>query len=415
MRVIEPYQLQARKVKQKRGRLVRLSLILFCFILITTAGYTVWVYQQPLPLLTPTQIRLDVPIQQVALPWPAYGQAAIGTLDSGLLKSTANQRPMPMASVAKTMVAIATLRKYPLQKGQQGSIFTITADDIEAYQNYYALNGSVLPVVEGEQLTQYQALQALLIPSANNIADLLAVWAFGSMQGYLQYANDLAQKLGMKQTRFDDASGFSAQTVSTADDLIILGQEALQNSVIAEIANQRQATLPVAGKVMNVNTLLGQRQITGIKTGNTDEAGGCYLFSANYLFAGGQNITLIGAVMGAPSLGAAMRDSLPLIDATVQGFGDIPVAKATQKVGSYSLPWAGTATATVQKDLSVFGWKETAFIPFVELQSITAPKDKQSVVGSVGVNTAAGKITVPVVLDTAIVPPNWRWRLTRDN
>ena len=111
------------------------------------------------------------------------------------------------------------------------------------YDNYASQDGSVVVVSEGEQISEYQALQAMLLPSANNMADTLAVWAYGSMDNYLAYANNLATSLSLKQTHLADASGFSAQTVSSASDLVELAQTAMNDPVLTQIVSQRQADI----------------------------------------------------------------------------------------------------------------------------------------------------------------------------
>ncbi len=100
-------------------------------------------------------------------------------------------------------------------------------------------------------------------------------------------------------------------------DLVKLAEIAINHPVISEIVKQEQADLPVAGTVYNVNNLLGKHGVIGIKTGNTDEAGGCYLFSARRKIDATHEITVVGAIMGAPARDKALNDSLPLLDETI--------------------------------------------------------------------------------------------------
>jgi D-alanyl-D-alanine carboxypeptidase (penicillin-binding protein 5/6) len=178
------------------------------------------------------------------------------------------------------MTAYSVLKQKPLKPGQQGPIISISDQDVLTYNDYYSKGGSVAKVVPGEKISEYQALQALMLPSANNFADTLAIWAFGSMDKYILYANNQAKTLGLKDTHISDASGFSPQTLSSARDLVLLGQAAIKDPALAEIANQQQANVPEAGTVHNVNWLLGTDNVNGIKTGNTEEAMGCFLFSS---------------------------------------------------------------------------------------------------------------------------------------
>ena len=192
----------------------------------------------------------------------------------------------------------------------------ITAADVAIYQQDVSEDQSVAAVQAGETITEYQALQALLLPSANNMATTLTDWAFGSQAAYLSFANAYAKQLGMTDTTFADASGFSPDTVSVPSDLVLLGEAGMQNSVIAEIVNEPTAVIPVAGTISNVDINVqpshATNQLNGIKTGNTDQAGGCFLYSTP--FDGG---TVVGVILGAPNLGTALHDA-PLVAASVR-------------------------------------------------------------------------------------------------
>jgi D-alanyl-D-alanine carboxypeptidase (penicillin-binding protein 5/6) len=276
-----------------------------------------------------------------------------------------------------------------------------------------SLGGSVVAVNYGEQISQYQALQALLLPSANNMADSLAVWAFGSLDAYNTYANNLAKTLGMDNTHIADASGFSDQTTSTARDLVILGQAAMQNEVLAEIVGQSSATIPVAGLVANVNTLLGNSGIIGIKTGNTDAAGGCYLAAATHTFANGQKLILIAAVMGAKNLNGAMSSALPLLDSAYKGFESTVVVHAGVQLGEYRFPWGAKVAVTAAKDVGAFAWRGTKLSPEITLNPVSFDTAKGSQVGSVKVPSPYEQKSVPITLEQTINKPSFWWRLLR--
>ena len=80
----------------------------------------------------------------------------------------------------------------------------------------------------GEKLTERQALEAMLIPSGNNIAWMLARWDAGSDGAFVATMNARARSLGLRQTRYADASGADPATVSTAADQFRLTLRALQ-------------------------------------------------------------------------------------------------------------------------------------------------------------------------------------------
>src|SRR5207249_2648903 len=116
----------------------------------------------------------------------------------------------------------------------------------------------------------------------------------GSVQEHVKRMNAKAKDMGLDHTTFADVSGVSEQTVSTPADLVRLGQAALDQPVLADIVQQPQVTLPVAGLQYNVNYALGQEGIRGIKTGNIPAIGAVYLFAATAQLASGVKTTLVG-------------------------------------------------------------------------------------------------------------------------
>jgi serine-type D-Ala-D-Ala carboxypeptidase (penicillin-binding protein 5/6) len=367
------------------------------------------------PVPTPQPVStLKVPIVQasVPLPWPSYGQSAIGARGYGVLASHNAQSPVPMASIAKIITALAVLKEKPLKLGQQGPKITITNQDLAYYDDYFSKGGSIVPVTLGEQITEYQALQALLIPSANNFADTLARWAFSSPQKYIEYANSFVKTMGMGNTHVADASGLSKDSVSSAEDLVLLGQAALSNPVLAEISKQDKAIIPVAGEVQNTNWLLGTDGVIGIKTGNTDEAGGCYLFAAMRQVEG-QPVTVIGSVIGAPTLAVAINDSRALLQAAGSGFKKVNVAKAGQTVGRYDTAWGQNVPVVAQKSLSLLAWQGAPLQSLINLDKLKAPKDKGTPAGFLNVKNNDKTQNVPLILAQPLPGPSLSWRLFR--
>ena len=208
MRVIDYSQIERRRQRQaSHKRRVRRSVI-FLAILVLLSGYGYLAYQRPLPPAEGVRVELKPAVHtKPNLVWPAYGQAAIGSPNYGVLDESGDQTPTPTASTAKIMTALAVLNQKPFKRTQGGPILTMTDEDVAAYTYYSTHDGSFVPVAAGEQLNEYQALEAMLLPSANNMAETLARWAFGSTDAYVQYANSLATELGMRHTHIADASG----------------------------------------------------------------------------------------------------------------------------------------------------------------------------------------------------------------
>jgi serine-type D-Ala-D-Ala carboxypeptidase (penicillin-binding protein 5/6) len=254
-----------------------------------------------------------------------------------------------------------------------------------------------------------------MLPSANNIADSLAVWAYGSMGAYHTAANQLAQSLGMTDSTFaGDASGLLPESVSTPHDVVLMGQAVLNDTVLKEIAAQKTADLPVVGTVSNVNVFLGRGGITGIKTGNTDQAGGCYLFAATRTLPSGQSITTVGAIMAAPSLSQAMSSSLPLLDSFYQGFSEVVAVPKGTVAARYTVPWNGqTVTAVTARDTSLLNWRGSKVTVKVSTTALTAPQPAGTQAGTLIAQSSYGQATTPLILSTALQPPTWQWRIVR--
>jgi D-alanyl-D-alanine carboxypeptidase (penicillin-binding protein 5/6) len=231
--------------------------------------------------------------------WPAYGQAAVILTVQPRIHAGPNQQAAPIASVAKVMTAYLVLRDHPLGPGQDGPKITLSAADVADTDRRAGQHESVVPVAAGEQLTELQALQALLLPSANNIAAVLARWDAGSENRFVARMNATARSLGMSRTRYTDPSGYDDATVSTAADQVRIVDRALRLPVFASIVATPSATLPVAGTVRNTNTLLGHDGFVGVKTGSDHAAGGCFAFRA-IRWIDGKRTTITGVVLGQP-------------------------------------------------------------------------------------------------------------------
>jgi D-alanyl-D-alanine carboxypeptidase (penicillin-binding protein 5/6) len=231
--------------------------------------------------------------------WPAQGQAAFVQTGRSLVQAGPNQNAAPIASVAKVMTAYLVLRDHPLRLGQDGPTIMLTDADVADTDRRHGRHESVVSIAAGEQLTERQALQALLLPSANNIAAVLARWDAGSADGFVTRMNATARSLGMSHTLYTDPSGYDDATVSTAADQVRIVDRAMRLPTFASIVATPSATLPVAGTVHNTNALLGHNGFVGVKTGSTDAAGGCFAFRVIRRI-GGKRTTITGVVLGQP-------------------------------------------------------------------------------------------------------------------
>lgn len=144
-------------------------------------------------------------------------------------------------------------------------------------------------------------LEALLIPSGDNIARMLAVHDAGSVPEFVAEMNSTARSLGMNSTTYTDPSGYEPTTVSTANDQLLVFERAMSLTVFRRIVSMPRVTLPVAGTVENYDPLIAEGYDG--KTGSDSEAEGCLAFFKR-ITVGGRRVTLIGVVLGQGTGGA---------------------------------------------------------------------------------------------------------------
>jgi D-alanyl-D-alanine carboxypeptidase (penicillin-binding protein 5/6) len=229
--------------------------------------------------------------------WPSAGQAAYRIGPD--IETSPGQRPAPIASLAKVMTARLVLAAHPLPDGADGPQIVVTARDVTDTNRRRRLDQSVVPLAAGERLTERQALEALLLPSANNIAAMLARYVGGSIKAFVVRMNAEARRLHMTRTRYTDPSGFAPTTVSTAADQVRLAVSMSRQPEFTAIVSMPAARLPSAGTVRNTDTLLGHDGFVGTKTGSHDAAGGCFMFTS-YRVLAGKLIPMTGVVLGQP-------------------------------------------------------------------------------------------------------------------
>jgi D-alanyl-D-alanine carboxypeptidase (penicillin-binding protein 5/6) len=234
-----------------------------------------------------------------AVSWPADGVSAADISGFGVADGPGATRPVPIASVAKLMTAYVILHDHPLPAGGSGPDITVESSEAAAYPSQARDGDSLVAVAAGETITERQALEALLLPSADNMAWILARWDAGSQDAFVARMKATARDLGMAGTSYTDPSGLDSSTTSTPADQVRLGTAAMQVPALAAITAMPAADIPVAGVVRNTNTLLGQDGIVGLKTGSTQAAGGCVLIAA-WQQVSGRKTLIVAATFGQP-------------------------------------------------------------------------------------------------------------------
>ncbi len=346
-------------------------------------------------------------VPAATLAWPSYGTGAIGTVKDGVLAINGSDSPIPTASMAKIVTALVVLDAKPITSGLASPSITFSNQDVALYHTYLSQNGAVAPVSAGLQLDEYQALQAMLLPSANNYADSLAIWAYGSLDAYITAANQYLKTHGIRNTVIADASGFSPNTMSTPTDLVNIGRLAMQNPVLADITSQESADVPDVGTIHSTNILLGTDGIVGLKTGTTDEAGSCLLFAAKYA-VNGEPIVIVGVLTGAPSHQILFNDVTTLLHSAQVSFHSIQAAKKGQTFAIYKTPWGTTAKAKSVKDVNFVVWGGEAIRNDIAAADL---KPGAQMSGNANFKTSAQNKRVDLKLDQPLSGPSIWWRL----
>jgi D-alanyl-D-alanine carboxypeptidase (penicillin-binding protein 5/6) len=256
-----------------------------------------------------------------------------------------------IASITKTMTAYVILRDHPLTATSSGPTITLTKAMAETYSEAIAADESAVETDVGERITERQALEELMLASAGNMADILALWDKGSLGRFLTEMNAQARELGMTRTNFTDPAGLAHSTVSTMGDLLTLAENVQRMPALTSIVSENSAVVPVAGTIYNVNRDLGSYGIDGIKTGTTAAAGSCLLFSA-HITVGAHRLTVIGVVLGMPGSSGIPYTALNASKALVAS----AEAQIGRSVAALERDGRKFADLGVADELAVVGW-----------------------------------------------------------
>lgn len=240
------------------------------------------------------------------VPRPALDVRAAALIEASTgqsLYSLNSESPLAIASATKIMTALVTLQHARLSQVFADPAYYLTPAD------------SQIGLLPGERMSVHDLLIALLLPSADDAAEDLAVGVgLGSVQRFVAMMNAEARQLGLRHTHYSTPIGLDTPgNYSTASDLVALTRYVTSSQPFF----QSVTALPTARirigsewrTVTNLNTLVGRVPwVTGVKTGHTLEAG--------YVLVGSgtrDGMTLISAILGAPSEAARESDTLALL------------------------------------------------------------------------------------------------------
>jgi D-alanyl-D-alanine carboxypeptidase len=201
-------------------------------------------------------------------------EAIIYDTESGTViyqKNTDEQTSI--ASTAKLFTALVIMQSHkPNEVVTVGNLPTLGAEDQK------------IGLVEGEEITVGELLKALLIYSANDAANALAIYDSGSIEKFADKMNNQAKTWGLNNSKFVEPSGLNAGDISSASDLAKIASILSTNETFKKITSTASTQISnLSGKTYNLTTtnkILGQAGVVGIKTGFTLEAGQCLVTAA---------------------------------------------------------------------------------------------------------------------------------------
>lgn len=313
----------------------------------TTIRSRLWRFTLACALLAALLVTLSIPAPNVAAALPAPDVTATGVyaFDAGtgieLFAKDEHER-VSIGSTVKIVSALVTVKHAELDDE-----VTIVQEDLVDTAVYSNMN-----LQAGDTLTVSQLLYGLMIPSGSDGANALARYVGGIItgsddpiaqyDGFINEMNAFVAEHGFKDTRFSNPHGNDApNNYSSAYDIAHLGALLMQDEFLASVVSEPGYSFTSVGpearnyQASNTNALLGQSGVVGIKTGSTEEAGGCVVLARE---VNNGNSMVVSAVLGADlqydaSGGIAVDqrwdDASRLIAFTDATFMWLPLADAT--------------------------------------------------------------------------------------
>jgi len=376
----------------------------------------------PYPSAVMSNVSADFP-GKPSLVLPSGDEVTISLKNLGIVESVGGTSRISIASVTKMMSAYIILKDHPLTIGEQGPAITVTANDVSAYRSELAQNDSVVAVRQGEKLTELQALEAALIPSGDNIVQMLAVWDAGSIKAFVAKMNTETHVLGLSNSYYAGPSGVNPATVSTAYDQTKLADILMQNKVFAGIVAMPQVTLPVVGVVYNVNGDLGRDGIVGVKTGWVPAGGASFVFATDLQLPASisseignlQAVSTIVGQQGASPIPTVLNDALELSKRLSSLVIQKEILPAGDQVGVLQAPYSSSAELVTTKPVIMVGFpgaKCTTSL-LINKQLIKAPLSNNTEVGRLIVKLGSETRDIPVVTKGTLTGPSFGYRVLR--
>lgn len=226
----------------------------------------------------------------------------IDRLSKTILYGKNEKNRVKMASTTKIMTAIVVIENSSLDT------------TVEVSQKAASTGGSRLGLKAGDKITIRDLLYGLMLRSGNDTAVCLAENISGNIADFANLMNAKAQELGLSNSHFESPHGLdSDEHYTTAYELALLSDYALQNSTFLNIVGTKNYTITINGypkSLTNTNELLGNLNgVYGIKTGFTNGANRCLVTACKR-----GDMDIICVVLGADTKSFRTKDSIKLIE-----------------------------------------------------------------------------------------------------
>ena len=191
------------------------------------------------------------------------------------------------ASTTKMLTAIIAIEKIPDLN-----------ETISISKNASGRNNSFFPFEIGDKITLLDLLKAALIISHNNATIALAEYVSGTESEFVELMNKKAKEIGAYNTNFQNTNGLDLNYPdhkTTARDLSIIASYCLKNDLFKQIVNTKKDVITINDEkieISNTNILLYFNYVKGVKTGFTENAGGCLV-----AYSEKQDLNLISVVL----------------------------------------------------------------------------------------------------------------------
>lgn len=382
-------------------------------VLLGSGAYVGFAALEPLDSISPELVALStITTPEAAVVLPSYGGSAIGDAHSDQLFAGVDiDTPRPIASLTKVITALVVLDEHPIADGSDGALITLTNADSELVARYAAINGTTAPAPAGRSITQRAIIELMMVHSANNYADTLAIWAFGSVEAYLERARQWLAEHELSALSVADATGFSPDNRASPRTLLRLGRLAVADPVVSSAAALPRVTVAGIGSFENRNVIVGVDGVTGLKTGTLRTSGSSLLFSAQHEAPTGTH-SIVGVVLNGSDGAQVAADARALLLSVRDDYHSVVLADEGSVVARYTTPWGDTAELTMTREVTDVVWGA-----ITSRASITAPVLQPGIdtdaVAAVEIRYAGERVSVPLTWSGTINEPPLEWRLAQ--